>query len=71
MVSWPRLLADDEPVESVGVLVRHLDAFDAIDPAVFHRAFECFTASRPFVSTEDALRSVPRGFGVRAEPPRV
>ena len=66
-----QLMADPELDGPVGiplaVLDEHLVRFAAIDPAAFHEALELFTAARPFVTTEDALRAVLRDFGVRAK----
>lgn len=65
------LMADDEPDGPVGVplgiLEEHLEIFSGIDSAAFQTELERFTAARPFVTTEDALRAVLRGFGVRAK----
>ncbi|WP_424348395.1 hypothetical protein [Kocuria sp. CH-021] len=66
-----RLMADPEldgPVGvSLAVLNEHLERFAAIDPAAFHEALGRFTAARPFLTNEDALRAVLRDFGVRAK----
>jgi hypothetical protein len=66
-----RLMADPEPDGPVGVplavLDEHLDRFAAINPAAFRQALERFTADRPFLTTEDALRAVLRDFGMRAK----
>ncbi|MEX5307570.1 hypothetical protein RF644_17635 [Kocuria sp. CPCC 205258] len=45
----------------------HLEAFWALDNAVFQNAVTDFITDRPFLTVDDAMRAVLRSFGVRAK----
>jgi hypothetical protein len=45
----------------------HLEAFWALDNAVFQDAVTDFITDRPFLTVNDAMRAVLRSFGVRAK----